>query len=149
MNLFENLQLMKESYTSIVSEFKEFLNNKNAQYIASEIDETKDGMQIVIYNGDWKHEHLYMKHLLDDYIQQNGLINKVVLVGSVPNPYPYIAKSRLLLLPSFSEALPTVILEAFSLGITVVATPTNGANDLLKNGTLGYISSSFDNSSGL
>ena len=73
MNLFENLQLMKESYTSIVSEFKEFLNNKNAQYIASEIDETKDGMQIVIYNGDWKHEHLYMKHLLDEFFTNKGI----------------------------------------------------------------------------
>ena len=73
MNLFENLQLMKESYTSIVSEFKEFLNNKNAQYIASEIDETKDGMQIVIYNGDWKHEHLYMKHLLDKFFTGKGM----------------------------------------------------------------------------
>ena len=80
MNLFENLQLMKESYTSIVSEFKEFLNNKNAQYIASKIDETKDGMQIVIYNGDWKHEHLYMKHLLDEFFTkkcEDGTVEKI------------------------------------------------------------------------
>lgn len=87
-----------------------------------------------------------LKNLLNNYIQQNGLINKVVLVGSVSNPYPYIANAKLLLLPSLSEALPTVILEAFSLGITVVSTPTNGAVDLLKNGTLGYISSSFNDS---
>lgn len=73
MNLFENLQLMKESDTSIVSEFKEFLNNKNAQYIANEIDETKDGMQIVIYDGDWKHEHLYMKRLLDEFFTGKGM----------------------------------------------------------------------------
>ena len=73
MNLFENLQLMKESDTSIVSEFKEFLSNKNAQYIANEIGETKDGMQIVIYDGDWKHEHLYMKHLLDEFFTNKGI----------------------------------------------------------------------------
>ena len=78
MNLFENLQLMKESDTSIVSEFKEFLNNKNAQYIASEIDETKDGMQIVIYDGDWKHEHLYMKHLLDEFFTNKGIDIRIV-----------------------------------------------------------------------
>ena len=83
MNLFENLQLMKESDTSIISEFKKFLNSKNAQYIASEIDETKDGMQIVIYDGDWKHEHLYMKHLLTpkaykicNLIEKLNLLNK-------------------------------------------------------------------------
>jgi len=73
MNLFENLQLMKESDTSIVSEFKEFLSNKNAQYIANEIGETKDGMQIVIYDGDWKHEHLYMKHLIDEFFTSKGI----------------------------------------------------------------------------
>ena len=73
MNLFENLQLMQESENKIISEFKEFLVNKNAQYIASEIDETKDGMQIVIYNGDWKHEHLYMKHLLDEFFTGKGM----------------------------------------------------------------------------
>lgn len=73
MNLFENLQLMKESDTSIVSEFREFLSNKNAQYIANEIDETRDGMQLVIYDGDWKHEHLYMKHLLDEFFTDKGM----------------------------------------------------------------------------
>ena len=73
MNLFENLQLMKESDTSIVSEFREFLSNKNAQYIANEIDETRDGMQLVIYDGDWKHEHLYMKHLLDEFFTNKGI----------------------------------------------------------------------------
>lgn len=121
LNKVKNLLFMIESFKLVLEKYPELT-------------------LLLVGDGD-------MKHLLDNYIQQNGLINKVVLVGSVPNPYPYIAKSKLLLLPSFSEALPTVILEAFSLGITVVATPTNGANDLLKNGTLGYISSSFDNPS--
>ena len=73
MNLFENLQLMQESENKIISEFKEFLSNKNAQYIANEIGETKDGMQIVIYDGDWKHEHLYMKQLLDEFFTNKGI----------------------------------------------------------------------------
>ena len=78
MKKFENLQLIKESYASLVSEFKEFLSNKNAQYIASEIDETEDGMQIVIYDGDWKHEHLYMKHLLDEFFTNKGIDIRIV-----------------------------------------------------------------------
>lgn len=78
MNLFENLQMMKESDTSIVSEFKEFLSSKNAQYIANEIGETKDGMQIVIYDGDWKHEHLYMKRLLDEFFTNKGININIV-----------------------------------------------------------------------
>ena len=46
-------------------------------------------------------------------------------------------------MPSLSEALPTVIIESMVLGKTVVATPTKGAKEILKNG-LGYIIKSFD-----
>jgi len=73
MNLFENLQLMKESKNPLINEFKEFLASKNAQYIYNELGETKDGMQIVIYDGDWKHEHLYMKHLIDEFFTSKGI----------------------------------------------------------------------------
>lgn len=73
MNLFENLQLLRESENKIISEFKEFLAAKNAQYIYNELGETKDGMQIVIYDGDWKHEHLYMKRLLDEFFTNKGI----------------------------------------------------------------------------
>ena len=73
MNLFENLQKFTESENTIVSEFKEFLISKNAQYIANEIGETINGMQLVIYDGDWKHEHLYMKHLLDEFFTNKGI----------------------------------------------------------------------------
>ena len=78
MNLFENLQIMNESENIIVSEFKEFLSSKNAQGITNEIGETKDGMQIVIYDGDWKHEHLYMKHLLDEFFTNKGIDIRIV-----------------------------------------------------------------------
>ena len=73
MNLFENLQMMKESENSIVSEFKEFLVANNAQYIANEIGETKDGMQLVIYDGDWKHEHRYMQNLINEFFENKGI----------------------------------------------------------------------------
>ena len=73
MNLFENLQLIKESENPLINEFKEFLASKNAQYIYDELGETKDGMQIVIYDGDWKHEHLYMKHLLNEFFTNKGI----------------------------------------------------------------------------
>ena len=73
MNLFENLQMLNESENKLVSEFRDFLKNKNAQYIANEIGETKDGMQIVIYDGDWKHEHLYMQRLINEFFENKGI----------------------------------------------------------------------------
>lgn len=93
---------------------------------------------LIIGEGD-------MRQSLEEYVSEKKLCKMVLFTGSVHNPYPYIVHAKLLLLPSFSEALPTVILEAFTLGITVVATPTNGAVDLLEDGYLGYLSESFTN----
>lgn len=73
MNLFENLQIFNESENKIVSEFKEFLLSKNAQYVASEIGETADGMEVVIYDGDWKHEHRYMQNLINEFFKNKGI----------------------------------------------------------------------------
>lgn len=82
---------------------------------------------------------------LERYVQEKGIASSVIFTGAIINPYPYLKGAKVLILPSFSEAVPTVILESFVLGKTVVATPNLGAKDLLKNGELGYIISSFDN----
>lgn len=73
MNLFENLQMMNESENKLVSEFKDYLAQNNAQYIASEIGETKDGMQLVIHDGDWKHEHCYMRNLIHNFFEEKRI----------------------------------------------------------------------------
>ena len=80
---------------------------------------------------------------LKNYIRKKSLLGKVILYGSLSNPFPLLSNAKLVLSSSLSEALPTVILEAFVLGKTVVATPTYGAVDLLQNGSLGYISNSL------
>lgn len=73
-----------------------------------------------------------------------GLKNKIHFIGSLSNPFPVLKKASAVVLPSFSEALPTVILESFALGRTIIATPTNGAMDLLEKGKFGYLSTTFE-----
>jgi teichuronic acid biosynthesis glycosyltransferase TuaC len=53
--------------------------------------------------------------------------------GSVPNPeiVPYLKAADLLVLPSFGEGLPTVLVEAGAAGLPVLATPVGGIPDLL------------------
>lgn len=49
---------------------------------------------------------------LSQYVEKNNLSGQVVFKGFVSNPYPYIKKAKLLVLPSYSEAMPYVIFEA-------------------------------------
>jgi glycosyltransferase involved in cell wall biosynthesis len=69
---------------------------------------------------------------LESLTRELRLEHDVVLPGFVPDPYPLLAQAAAVVLSSRSEALPTVILEAFALGIPVVATdcPT-GPRELL------------------
>lgn len=72
-----------------------------------------------------------------------GISDKVLFLGEQSNPYPIIKKSSVVVLSSYSEALPTVLIEALVLGKTIVSTPTKGAKEILNN-NLGYIVNSFD-----
>lgn len=49
-----------------------------------------------------------------------GVENSVVLTGYQENPYPYIRKSRFIVVPSFTEGLSVVTMEALALGIPIV-----------------------------
>ena len=48
-------------------------------------------------------------------------------VGLRRNPYPFLKHADLVVLPSRSEALPNVVLEAIALGTSVVTTNCTGA----------------------
>lgn len=72
-----------------------------------------------------------------------GISDFVLFMGEQCNPYPIINKATIVVLPSFSEALPTILIEALVLGKTIVATPTEGAKEILQY-KYGYITNSFD-----
>lgn len=54
-------------------EFYEFLKSKNAQYIVDNLNETEFGLEFDIYNGDWKHEHAYIKQLVREFFDNKGI----------------------------------------------------------------------------
>lgn len=81
---------------------------------------------------------------LVEYSHLLGINKSIIFIGATSNPYLYMKYAQLVLLSSLSEALPTVILESFVLGKTVVSTPTEGAKDLLANGKFGYLSPNVD-----
>jgi glycosyltransferase involved in cell wall biosynthesis len=73
-----------------------------------------------------------LRAYLESLTRELRLERDVAFPGFVSEPYPLLAQAAAVVLSSRSEALPTVILEAFALGIPVVATdcPT-GPRELL------------------
>ncbi|MGE7963618.1 glycosyltransferase [Pseudomonas sp. NPDC089918] len=67
-----------------------------------------------------------------------GIEDRVHFTGFLSNPYPFIRQAKLLILSSFHEGLPTVLIEALALGTPVLACDCEtGPRELLDNGRLG------------
>ena len=62
------------------------------------------------------------KEYLDRLIRAMDLQNSVIMTGYQSNPYPYMKKSRFLVISSYTEGLPVISMEALSLGVPVVST---------------------------
>jgi len=78
--------------------------------------------------------------LLEALIKKLGLEQNVSLPGFVQNPYPYMARATLFVLPSRWEGLPTVLIEALYLGTPIVATDCpGGTREILKDGDYGQL----------
>jgi glycosyltransferase involved in cell wall biosynthesis len=77
---------------------------------------------------------------LEAQIRDLGLERDVDLPGFVANPYPYMAHAALFVLSSRWEGLPTVLVEAMSLGTSVISTDCpSGPREILRNGQYGQL----------
>ncbi len=65
------------------------------------------------------------------YITQHHLEKYVSLKGFVPNPYPYMKATKLLVMTSCFEGFGLVAVEAMLLNTPVVGTPAGGLKDIL------------------
>lgn len=76
-----------------------------------------------------------------------GLSNRLVkfdFTGWVSNPDYYLRRIKLLLLPSRSEGLPNVVLEAMACGTPILATPVGAVPDMIKEAETGFLLTSSD-----
>jgi glycosyltransferase involved in cell wall biosynthesis len=65
----------------------------------------------------------------------------IVFAGTQDNPFKYLARATAFVLPSLSEGMPTVMLEAMACGCPVIATDIAGgvAREVLEDGRCGLI----------
>jgi glycosyltransferase involved in cell wall biosynthesis len=68
-----------------------------------------------------------------------GLAGRFVLPGFRTDLDRFIPFLDLLVLPSFTEGLPNVVLEAFAAGVPVVATAVGGTPEVVEDGTNGFL----------
>lgn len=80
-----------------------------------------------------------LKSWLVETINKRGLASSVAYLGYQKEPRRLIRQSKLLLLPSFNEGLPMVILEAYSVGVPVAVTPFLGAEEAVEHNRTGII----------
>lgn len=78
--------------------------------------------------------------LLRHEIATKKLTEHVELLGAVSNPFPYYAAADLFVLPSRSEGLPNVLLEALACGLQVISTDCpSGPHEILNGGQYGRL----------
>ena len=100
-----------------------------------EISKEKEDMKFLLGgNGQLKDE-------IEEYLNREYLNGKVKLAGWIPHDElpEYLNEFKLVVLPSYTEGLPNVILEAMACGTPVLATPVGAIPDVIKDGETGFI----------
>ena len=82
-----------------------------------------------------------MRPHIEDAVQRADLHREIKITGWIPGEQvrAEIAASRAMVLPSFSENMPVVIMEALALGRPVISTYIAGIPELIKPGKTGWL----------
>jgi len=81
-------------------------------------------------------------------IQRLGLENEIIMHGFQPNPYKFMADSKVIILPSKWEGFGLVTMEAMSLGVPVVCTGVGGLKEFVVDGENGFVCRGIDELAG-
>lgn len=68
-----------------------------------------------------------------------GIEDRVRLVGEVSSVTPFLQESHVLVLPSYAEGMPRVIMEAFAAGVPVIGTAIPGIKQLVDDEKTGLL----------
>ena len=111
---------------------------KGVQHFAQALPAVLNGREDlrVLIGGDGE-----LKESIAASLQEQGVTARVELPGwiSHDNLPTYLNQLRLLVLPSYTEGLPNIMLEAMACGTPVLATPVGAIPDVIIDGKTGFI----------
>lgn len=76
---------------------------------------------------------------LEQLCRSLKLAGKVKFVGMAPSIAPFLKASNVLVLPSHSEGIPRVVMEAFAVGVPVIGSAIAGIKQLVKDEITGLL----------
>lgn len=118
--------IIKENYIVIVGRLEEGKNFALAIDVLNElVKKRKINISLKIL-GEGK-----LRAKLENKVKELGLEKEIKFLGYMKNPKKIIAQAKLLLVTSFAEGFPTVIVESLILKTPVVSTPVAGTEELL------------------
>ncbi len=82
-----------------------------------------------------------LRENIESYLTQNDLNKKVKLAGWISrDDLPqYLNKFKLIVLPSYTEGLPNIMIEAMACGTTILASPVGSIPEYIKDGMTGFL----------
>jgi len=83
----------------------------------------------------------HLRNSIEKYIDKKRLNHKIKVSGWIPHERlpSYLNELKLLVLPSYTEGLPNIMLEAMACGTPVLATAVGGIPDIIRNGHTGFL----------
>lgn len=97
-------------------------------------EKTKSSINLVLLgNGD-------LFEYYKNQVQQWGLEEKIFLLGNISNPFQWMKNAEALILSSFNEGLPTVLIEGQICQTLVISSDCeDGPDEILENGESGIL----------
>jgi len=100
-----------------------------------EVLEARDATRFLV-GGDGQ-----LQGKIKEYLSRGNLVSKVNFAGWIPHDglAEYLNDLKLLVLPSYTEGLPSIVLEAMACGTPVLAAPEGAIPDMISDGENGFI----------
>ncbi|MFG1500392.1 glycosyltransferase [Halobacteriovorax sp. XZX-3] len=129
LDSIKKLQTSKKAYKSILycGRFNSVKNIHGLLNVFKELN-SRDPEYRLCLIGDGP-----LRNEIEEYLINNNLTEKVDLVGLQKNPFNYFYPGSILLLTSFNEGLPNVLIEAMACGLPIISSDCKtGPSEIIK-----------------